>query len=102
MLSICNAVLPPLDLVQAFQALQLGQHQILAQIVQKITLELKVNIYEVQLNFYVLISFVVSTILSISKASSQTGYGNYQSVYCGGFLNNNAAATTDAKIKGKF
>ena len=40
--------------------------------------------------------------MNISIASSQTGYGNYQSVYCGGFLNNNAAATTDAKIKGKF
>ena len=40
--------------------------------------------------------------MNISKASSQTGYGNYQSVYCGGFLNNNAAATTDAKIKGKI
>ena len=34
--------------------------------------------------------------------SSQTGYGNFQSVYCGGFLNNHPAATTDAKIKGKI
>ena len=36
-----------------------------------------------------------------SIGSSQTGYGNFQSVYCGGFLNNHPAATTDAKIKGK-
>ena len=36
-----------------------------------------------------------------SLGSSQTGYGNFQSVYCGGFLNNHPAATTDAKIKGK-
>ena len=34
------------------------------------------------------------------KASSQSGFGNTNSVYCGGFLNDNNDATTDAKIKG--
>ena len=34
------------------------------------------------------------------EGSSQTGFGNFQSRYCGGFLNNFDTATTDAKIKG--
>lgn len=33
------------------------------------------------------------------EASSQSGFGNTNSVYCGGFLNDIDAATTDAKIK---
>ena len=36
------------------------------------------------------------------EGSSQSGGGNLQSRYCGGFLNNFPAATTDAKIKGKL
>ena len=36
------------------------------------------------------------------KASSQSGVGNSNNVYCGGFLNDFPAATTDAKIKGTF
>ena len=32
--------------------------------------------------------------------SSQSGTGNSNSIYCGGFLNDFPAATTDAKIKG--
>ena len=34
------------------------------------------------------------------KGSSQSGTGNSNSIYCGGFLNDFPAATTDAKIKG--
>ena len=34
------------------------------------------------------------------KASSQSGTGNSNNVYCGGFLNDHPAATTDAKIRG--
>ena len=46
-LSTCNAVQPVLELTLVVQVdQQLGQHQILAQIVQKITLELKVNLYQ--------------------------------------------------------
>ena len=36
-----------------------------------------------------------------SKASSQSGFGNTNSVYCGGFLNDINDAETDAKIKGE-
>ena len=40
--------------------------------------------------------------LFTSKGSSQSGLGNSNSVYCGGFLNDFPAATTDAKIRGNF
>ena len=40
--------------------------------------------------------------LFTSKGSSQSGLGNSNSVYCGGFLNDFPAATTDAKIRGDF
>ena len=37
-----------------------------------------------------------------SKGSSQSGVGNSNSIYCGGFLNDFPAATTDAKIRGNL
>ena len=37
-----------------------------------------------------------------SKGSSQSGIGNSNSIYCGGFLNDFPAATTDAKIRGNL
>ena len=35
-----------------------------------------------------------------TPGSSQTGFGNFQSRYCGGFLSTFPESTTDAKIKG--
>ena len=37
-----------------------------------------------------------------SEGSSQSGVGNSNSIYCGGFLNDFPAATTDAKIRGNL
>ena len=42
------------------------------------------------------------TFLFTSKGSSQSGLGNSNSIYCGGFLNDFPAATTDAKIRGNL
>ena len=43
-----------------------------------------------------------SIVFSYFTGSSQSGVGGSNSVYCGGFLNDFPAATTDAKIRGYF
>ena len=43
---------------------------------------------------------MTSIIFSYFTGSSQSGIGGSNSVYCGGFLNDFPAATTDAKIRG--
>ena len=45
---------------------------------------------------------MTSIIFSYITGSSQSGIGGSNSVYCGGFLNDFPAATTDAKIRGYF
>ena len=45
---------------------------------------------------------MTSIIFSYFTGSSQSGVGGSNSVYCGGFLNDFPAATTDAKIRGYF
>ena len=49
-----------------------------------------------------MISLWQMTFLFTSKGSSQSGLGNSNSIYCGGFLNDFPAATTDAKIRGSL
>ena len=48
------------------------------------------------------IIYHLSIIFSYFTGSSQSGIGGSNSVYCGGFLNDFPAATTDAKIRGYF
>ena len=43
---------------------------------------------------------MTSIIFLYFTGSSQSGVGGSNSVYCGGFLNDFPAATTDAKIRG--
>ena len=45
---------------------------------------------------------MTSIIFLYFTGSSQSGVGGSNSVYCGGFLNDFPAATTDAKIRGYF
>ena len=45
---------------------------------------------------------MTSIVFSYFTGSSQSGIGGSNSVYCGGFLNDFPAATTDAKIRGYF
>ena len=49
-----------------------------------------------------MISLYQMTFLFNSKGSSQSGVGNSNSIYCGGFLNDFPEATTDAKIRGNL
>ena len=53
-------------------------------------------------NISPMISLWQMTFLFNSKGSSQSGVGNSNSIYCGGFLNDFPAATTDAKIRGNL
>ena len=46
--------------------------------------------------------FYNNFLLFKSEGSSQSGVGNSNSIYCGGFLNDFPAATTDAKIRGNL